>query len=114
MSKSILPDLRGVKLHPGSRYMINPRQANKHGAPVYPYDENQMSKCKDLVEYKFEYNVSEDAPEGTAPEVILGGTEDDIVIEQVTVDIPKSTLKPWELAQLARQKKRAEKETVAA
>jgi hypothetical protein len=116
--KRITPDLRGVKLVPDARYMINKKSAGKHGATIYPYDEVMMEKNPNLVEFfpKFK-EVEPEAQAVVEPEAIGGDVVEPVEIEEVTIEIPKvpapeakapvPELKPWQKAQLAKAQKAA-------
>lgn len=91
----IKPDLRGVKLVPGGRYMINKAQAGPHGCPVYPFNQVMMDSNKNLVEFfpKFkEVAVTPEAP--VVPAVESVSLEEDVVVEDVVVEVVKPAPAP--------------------
>ena len=116
---TVKPDLRYTKLAPGGRYMINKAQAGPHGCPVYPYNELMMESNKNLVEFFPKFKEVEAAEAPVAPMVDSISMDEEVEIEEVTVDVqkpapveaPKETAKesPLEKARRVAAENRAKK-----
>ncbi len=83
--RTIAPDLRGTKLVPGNRYMINVKTAGKFGAPIFPYNEIMFNANKDLREFFPKFVEKKSETETT--ETVSGSTDEPITIADITIEV---------------------------
>lgn len=108
--KVIKPNLDGVVLRPGQRYLINTKTQR-----VFPYNPDspnkkhaQIAKCMaradDMQEFFFDVKAKETPVAADTPltvdDIISDVSDTEIEVEKVTVEVDPSTLTPAEKRKL--------------